>query len=58
MLILTRKVNESIHIGEDVVVTVHRLTGNRVRLAIDAPKDIKIARQEIYQPPQTPPAAA
>lgn len=49
MLILTRRISESIVIGKDaeIRVTVLNVTGNQVRLAIDAPRDIPIDREEI-----------
>ena len=47
MLVLTRKANESIRIGEDVIVTVSRITGRRVSLSISAPEEISILRSEI-----------
>lgn len=47
MLILSRKVNESIIIGEDVVVTVMEFRGDRVRLGISAPDDVEVDRREI-----------
>ncbi len=47
MLVLTRKVNESLVIGEDVVITVVDIKGDKVRLGIEAPKEIPVARSEI-----------
>jgi len=49
MLVLSRKVNESIHIGSDVVVTVHSISPNQVRLCIRAPKDVRILRKELLE---------
>ena len=47
MLVLTRKVNESLLIGEDIVITVVEIKGDKVRLGIEAPKEISIVRSEI-----------
>lgn len=49
MLILTRRVGESIMIDDDVVVTVLGIKGNQVRIGINAPKDVSVHREEIYQ---------
>lgn len=48
MLILTRRITESIIIGDDVKITVLGVKGNQVRLGIDAPKDVSVHREEIY----------
>jgi carbon storage regulator len=50
MLILRRKVGERIHIGDDVYVVVLRVEGNRVRLGIEAPKELRVCRQELLDP--------
>ena len=47
MLVLSRKVGEAIHIGEDITVIVSRIDGNRVRLALTAPRDVHIVRSEL-----------
>ena len=47
MLVLTRKLNEQILIGDDIKVTLTRVTGNTVRLGIEAPKDVRIVRGEL-----------
>jgi len=49
MLILTRRMSESIIIGDNVVITVLGIKGNQVRLGIDAPKEVSVHREEIYQ---------
>lgn len=49
MLILTRRVGEVLCIGDDVTVTILGVTGGQVRLGIDAPKDVEVHRDEIYQ---------
>ena len=49
MLILTRRVGETLIIGDDVSVTVLGVRGNQVRLGVDAPKDVAVHREEIYQ---------
>ncbi len=48
MLVLSRHRDESIMIGDDVVITVVDIRGDKVRLGIDAPKEIPVHRQEIY----------
>ena len=54
MLVLTRKVNESLLIGDDIVITIVDIKGDKVRLGIEAPKEIPVARSEIA--PQIMPA--
>ena len=49
MLILTRKVGETINIGDDVKVTVLGVKGNQARIGIDAPEAISVHREEIYE---------
>ncbi len=47
MLVLTRKLGESIQLGDDIIVTVLRIKGNSIRLGIDAPTQVRIIRREI-----------
>lgn len=49
MLVLSRHRDESIMIGDDIVITVVDVRGDKVRLGIDAPTDIPVHRQEVYE---------
>lgn len=49
MLILTRRIGETIHIGDDITATVMGVKGNQVRIGINAPKDTEIDRAEIRE---------
>ena len=48
MLILTRRVGESIVVGDDVTITVFEVRGDAVRIGIDAPRSVQVHRQEVY----------
>ncbi|HEJ6213558.1 TPA: carbon storage regulator CsrA [Pseudomonas aeruginosa] len=49
MLILTRRVGETLMVGDDVTVTVLGVKGNQVRIGVNAPKEVAVLREEIYQ---------
>ena len=53
MLILTRRVGETLMIGDEVTVTVLGVKGNQVRIGVNAPKNVAVHREEIYQKIQT-----
>ena len=48
MLILSRKVNEKIVIGDDISVSIIEIRGDQVRIGVDAPKSVKVFRQEVF----------
>ncbi|MDR0569294.1 MAG: carbon storage regulator CsrA [Spirochaetaceae bacterium] len=48
MLILSRKVNEKIMIGEDISISIIEIQGDHIRLGVDAPKTVKVFRQEVF----------
>ncbi|MEK5272021.1 carbon storage regulator CsrA [Aeribacillus sp. FSL K6-8394] len=58
MLILTRKLNESIIIGDNIEITITAIEGDQVKLGIKAPKQIDVHRKEIYDAIQTENSAA
>ncbi len=49
MLILTRRVGERLIIGDDVTVTILSIKGNQIRVGIDAPREVKVHREEVFQ---------
>ncbi len=49
MLVLARRPGESIMVGQDIVVTVIEIKGGHVRIGIDAPRDVQVHREEIYE---------
>jgi carbon storage regulator len=58
MLILTRRAGETVMIGSDVTITVLGVKGNQVRIGINAPKDVAVHREEIYERIQSEKAEA
>jgi carbon storage regulator len=49
MLVLTRKTNQSIMIGDDIEVSILSVSGDKVRIGIEAPRDVAVFRQEVYE---------
>ncbi len=58
MLVLTRKPNEKIHIGNNVTLTVLRIQGNTVRIGLEAPRDVRVIRGELKPFEKAPPDEA
>lgn len=58
MLVLSRKKNESIVINENIVITVVEVRGDKVRLGIQAPRDVSIHRNEVYEAMKRDPSTA
>ena len=55
MLILTRRIDESLVIGDDVTITILGIKGNQVRIGVAAPKDVAVHREELAEKPITVP---
>ena len=49
MLILTRRIGETLMVGDEITVTVLGIKGNQVRLGVNAPQDVEVHREEVYQ---------
>lgn len=49
MLILTRRIGESVNIGDNIQITILGVRGNQVRIGVDAPQDVPVHREEIYE---------
>ena len=54
MLILSRKVDEKIKIGDDITITLIEVHGDQVKIGVEAPKNVKVFRQEVFDAIQTP----
>ena len=50
MLILSRRIGETIVVSDNIFVTILRITGNQIRIGIDAPREVSVHREEVYQP--------
>ena len=48
MLILSRKLNEKIKIGNDITLTIIEIKGDQIKIGVEAPKDVKVFRQEVF----------
>jgi carbon storage regulator len=57
MLVLTRRTGETVHISTDIIVTVLGVDGNRIRIGIDAPRQVPVVRGELYGPVAKPPGS-
>ena len=58
MLVLSRKEGEQLLIGDDIVLTINRINGNRVAIGIEAPRDVRILRGELERHAQVPQGGA
>ena len=54
MLVLTRRKNQSIRIGDDITITVLEVKGDQIRLGITAPRDVQVFREELLGEPKPP----
>ncbi len=52
MLVLSRRVGEKLRLGDEIVLTINRIHGNRVRIAIEAPRDVSVLRDELTPYPK------
>jgi carbon storage regulator len=55
MLVLSRKVGDTITIGDNIVVSINRISGNRVTVGIEAPLHVRVSRSELFVPDTLPP---
>lgn len=58
MLILSRKTDQSIKIGEDITITIIEIRGDQVKIGVEAPKNVKVFRQEVFNAIKSENAAA
>ena len=58
MLVLARRINESIMIGDDISVTIIEIRGDQVKIGVEAPKTVKVFRQEVFEAIQSENRAA
>ncbi len=58
MLVLSRKVGEKLMVGDDIVLTINRISGNRVAIGIEAPRDVRIVRGELQRNQVAPSAGS
>lgn len=49
MLILTRNINQTVHVGDDITVTVPAVNGHQISIGVEAPKNIPVHREEVYR---------
>lgn len=58
MLILSRKIDQKIRIGDDIILTIIELKGDQVKIGVEAPKSVKVFRQEVFEAIQSENRAA